>query len=355
MSAKRFRNVDYNLFEIRNVRAEVLTSDPGTNTAGRYHYRSDLGVLKFGTGSTYITLGRIDQMLTANPPTAALAVNAQEITGVADPTAAQSAATRNYVLTRKITDLTAPTTSVSFNSQKITSLADGTAASDAATVGQITAAAGGIAGKDSVRLATAAALPASTYANGTAGVGATLTENANGALTVDGVAAAVGDRILVKDQASGFQNGIYTVTATGSAGAVFVLTRAVDTDEATDVRGAYTFVEEGSTNQNTGWMMTTDAPYTMGTTALAWSKFTATSSTAAQFNVTGPTPDAATLTVTHNLGSRDVICQVYDASSFDDLTEAYNVVRTDANTITITTDSGNIGLNKLRVVVIKIS
>jgi hypothetical protein len=78
--------------------------------------------------------------------------------------------------------------------------------------------ASGINFHQSVRLATAAALPANTYTNGTSGVGATLTANANGALSVDGVAVAVGNRILVKNEAAGANNGVYVVTDTGSSG-----------------------------------------------------------------------------------------------------------------------------------------
>lgn len=80
-----------------------------------------------------------------------------------------------------------------------------------------------------VRLATNAALPACTQAG--AGVGATLTGNAVGILTVDGVNTVINDRILVKNQAAQDDNGIYKVTTEGTAGAAFVLTRATDFDQ----------------------------------------------------------------------------------------------------------------------------
>lgn len=98
------------------------------------------------------------------------------------------------------------------------------------------------------KLATTTALASVTYANGAAGAGATLTATANGALTVDGVAASVNDVILVKNQASTLQNGIYTVTATGSAGAPFVLTRAAYYNLTADIDlGDQTFVTGGAT------------------------------------------------------------------------------------------------------------
>ena len=110
-----------------------------------------------------------------------------------------------------------------------------TNATDAATKAYADAIAAGINWHESVELATATALPNSpTYDNGTSGVGSTLTATSNGRLSVDGVNATTGDRILVKDQATATQNGIYVVTAQGSAGATYLLTRATDHDGAND-------------------------------------------------------------------------------------------------------------------------
>src|SRR6185312_14610521 len=67
-----------------------------------------------------------------------------------------------------------------------------------------------------------------TYSNGTAGVGATLTAGSNGALTIDGYAVLLNDRVLVKNQASALQNGAYTLTTLGNGGVPYVLTRATD-------------------------------------------------------------------------------------------------------------------------------
>lgn len=84
-----------------------------------------------------------------------------------------------------------------------------------------------------VRLATTAALPACTAAG--AGVGKTLTANANGALSVDSQPVALNDRVLVKNQAATGDNGVYVVTAIGDAGTRFVLVRAIDFDETTEL------------------------------------------------------------------------------------------------------------------------
>jgi hypothetical protein len=149
--------------------------------------------------------------------------------------------------------------------------------------------ASGINFHQSVRLATAAALPANTYNNGTGGVGATLTANANGALSVDGVAVAVGNRILVKNEVAGANNGVYVVTDTGSSGGPgpgpggsnpYILTRATDFDSAgTGVdqidAGDFFLVTAGSTLANTSWVQQTPLPITVGTTAIVFSQFAA--------------------------------------------------------------------------------
>jgi hypothetical protein len=140
--------------------------------------------------------------------------------------------------------------------------------------------ASGINFHQSVRLATAAALPANTYNNGVSGVGATLTANANGALSVDGVAAVVGNRILVKNEAAGANNGVYTVTQVGSGAAPYILTRATDFDSAgTGVdqidAGDFFLVTAGSTQSNTSWVQQTPLPIVVGTTALTFTQFAA--------------------------------------------------------------------------------
>lgn len=147
---------------------------------------------------------------------------------------------------------------------------------DLSTPGQITISAtggGATDAKDSVNLATAAALPACTYDNGVDGEGATLTGDANGALTVDGEAVAVDDRILVKNQVAGEHNGIYTVTQTGNAGSPFILTRSDDCNTSSNITtGIYTFVVDGATNAEHGFVLTTESVIVVGTTVLAFAE-----------------------------------------------------------------------------------
>jgi hypothetical protein len=127
---------------------------------------------------------------------------------------------------------------------------------------------------DSCVASTTADLPASTYANGTAGVGATLTGDGNGALAAqDGVTLVVNERLLVKDQTAGLENGIYELTQVGDGSNPFILTRTTDADEADEQLGQFTFVEEGTLNADNGYVMTTNGPITMGTTALVYAQF----------------------------------------------------------------------------------
>jgi hypothetical protein len=126
--------------------------------------------------------------------------------------------------------------------------------------------------KQSCRLATTAALPSNTASG--SGPGKTLTAVANGALSVDSVATVQGDRVLVKDESTGADNGIYDVTDPGSAGSPYVLTRSEDADLDEEVTsGMFTWIEEGTTNAETFWVLTTVNPITVDTTALVFEKF----------------------------------------------------------------------------------
>jgi len=138
--------------------------------------------------------------------------------------------------------------------------------------------ASGINFHQSVRLATVAALPANTYNNGTSGVGATLTANANGALSVDGVAVVAANRILVKNEVAQANNGVYTVTQVGNGSTPYILTRATDFDSAgTGVdqidAGDFFLVTAGSTLANTSWVQQTPLPITVGTTGIVFLQF----------------------------------------------------------------------------------
>ena len=131
----------------------------------------------------------------------------------------------------------------------------------------------GLDTKPSCRVGTTADLVA-TYNNGTLGVGATLTADINGALSLDDVAPSVADRVLVKDQTDATENGIYVVTTVGDGSTDFVLTRATPEDQPAELSGgAFVFVEEGTSNANNGYTFTHTGSPTFGTTDLDVSQF----------------------------------------------------------------------------------
>ena len=164
---------------------------------------------------------------------------------------------------------------------QITGLPTPVNASDAATKQYVDNNASGIVPHTAAVLATAAALPANTYNNGTSGVGATLTATSNGALTVDGVVVSSANRIVVKNEAAPANNGIYTVTAVGDGSDPYVLTRATDANQpgtasATLIGfGTYVVVTAGTANAGTSWAVNSVVT-TMGTSAINWAQFSST-------------------------------------------------------------------------------
>jgi hypothetical protein len=153
--------------------------------------------------------------------------------------------------------------------------------------------------------ATAAALAANTYNNGTAGVGATLTGNAVGALTVDSNVVVVAQRILVKNEVASANNGVYVVTTVGDGSTAYVLTRAADyntvgTSSNQIGAGDYIYITAGTVNINTAWVQQTPAPITIGTTSIVFIQFGVTgaggTNTQVQYNASGVFAGSANLT-----------------------------------------------------------
>lgn len=167
-------------------------------------------------------------------------------------------------------------------SQSIINVPTPVNATDAVNKSYVDTLSQGISWKNPVRAATTAALATNTYANGTAGVGATLTATANGALAAqDGVTLIATNRLLVKNEATTANNGIYLVTQVGDSTHPYILTRATDDDQSTEQTAASVFIDEGSTLADTAYVQTTAQPITMGTTSITWTLFTSTQSTTA--------------------------------------------------------------------------
>jgi hypothetical protein len=122
-----------------------------------------------------------------------------------------------------------------------------------------------------------------TYNNGTAGVGATLTNaGTQVAFTPDGFVASVNDRILVYNQTNAAQNGVYTVTTVGSVSTNWVLTRATDADSyalkspTALGEGDAFFITSGNTGAGETYVCNTVGTITFGTTAITFTQISAT-------------------------------------------------------------------------------
>lgn len=151
--------------------------------------------------------------------------------------------------------------------------------------------------KDSVRFATTTALAASTRVTNTR------TANANGAFpAVDGVTAAVGNRFLDKDNATGVDRGLWQISSLGSGGAPWVITRTGDADSSSEVTsGMGMVVTEGTANGGKIFLLTTADPITLNTTSLTFAALSGGGVTAGN-GLTGTTtlsvlPEDTTITV----------------------------------------------------------
>ena len=221
MSKKFATNIDLLLNELQNAKIHIVATDPTSPQTGQIYYNSTINALKFYNGSGWVILGYLNQM----SATGAISANNNYITNVTDPVNPQDAATKNYV--------------------------------DNAIQG--------LKGKSAVLCATTTSITLS------------------GTQTIDGIAVNIGDRVLVKDQSTASQNGIYIV----SSG---TWTRATDVNTWNNLVGAFVFVEEGTTNADTGWLCAIDPGGTINSTAISWIQFsTAGQITASNLTGTGGT------------------------------------------------------------------
>ena len=251
---KFLNNVDLQKNELQNAKIQALATDPASPVAGQVYFNTADGRLKIYDGTTWrYASGLFTDADIATTAAIALSKLATDPLARANHTGTQTASTISdfdaQVQTNRLDEMSAPTASVSLNSQKITNLAEPTSASDAATKGYVDATAVGLDPKPSVLVAT--------------------TENItlSGTQTIDGVAVTSGDRVLVKNQSTGSENGIYVVS--GSA-----WTRSSDANTSAEVTaGMFVFVESGTVNADSGWILATDGAITLDTTSLSFVQF----------------------------------------------------------------------------------
>lgn len=164
---------------------------------------------------------------------------------------------------------------INMNSNIISNLPAPTNPGDAVNKAYADAIASGITVQGAVYAATTGANLNATYSNGVSGVGATLTNaGALAAFSLDSTSPPINSRILVKDQSSTFQNGIYTLTTVGSGAVAWILTRATDYDSVSEIQpGDLVVVNNGTVNASSSWLQTATVA-TIGTDPILFSQFT---------------------------------------------------------------------------------
>lgn len=256
MATKYLSNLDLVQNQILNGRFEVVGSDPNTgNFEGRLIYNSTEKVLKWYTGSAWRkVVHAVSSSTTAltsseSNGTVTLAV-ADVVPGGASGLMPGSDKTKLDNATASNTNSTLVLRDASGRFQATSPSAD----ADVATKSYVDAQRSGLDVKQSVRVATTGPQ--------------TLASDFEAGDEIDGVTLVAGDRILIKNQSTGSENGIYTVNSSGAP------TRSTDADSNTEVTpGMFTFIEEGTVNADSGWVLTTNGSINLGSTALTFAQF----------------------------------------------------------------------------------
>lgn len=344
-----FAPVDLKQNELRNAIVQNLGTAPSSPISGQVYYDTGSNAVLWYNGASWI-----------NPLSRSNHTGTQLAATISD--------FDTQVRTSRLDQMAAPTGSVSMNSQLLTNVASPVSATDAANKAYVDANIQGVTTKPSAKYTTTTTLPAYTYANGTSGVGATITGNSNGALTnQDGQSVSANDIILVKNETSTNQpyNGLYTVTQVGDASHPYILTRHVDMDSSAEFQGALIAVETGSTLAGSLWLCSNTSAVTVGTTNVTFTQLNSAAGYTAGngINIAGSTISAkagtgitvtsgginadttvlaqkysttigdgstTSFTITHSLGTQDVLIQVRQAAS------PYQVVYTDCEATSTT-------------------
>ena len=253
------------------VQSGSLANRPGAGTvdAGTIFYATDTYLFYYSDGSTWTQTNAFGTV-TAQTSYGAASADGSVTTyarsdhshgtpalGTATPNAISGAAggagSASTPSKEDHTHAFTPSQDLAMAGFKLTSLGTPTADTDAANKGYVDSVAQGLDTKASVVAATT-----------TDGILATAFADTQ---VVDGVTLATGNRILIKNQSTPTENGIYVVAASGAPA------RSTDMDDGTEFPSAYVFVEEGTVNADTGWVCTNNAPVTLGSTNIVWAQF----------------------------------------------------------------------------------
>lgn len=259
MATRFVTNLDLVQNQILNGRFESVASDPSTNNfEGRMIYNSTEDTIKVYTGSAWRKM--IHAVQSAGTYTDAITVTESNGTisiqlNLADTDSAGLLSSDFWNLLNGATSDATVSTLAKRDANGNLKVAEPTDPAHAATKAYVDAARSGLDVKQSVRAATTGPLTIATDLE----AGDTLDTT---------VTLVAGDRVLVKNQSSAAENGIYVVQTSGAA------VRATDFDSTAEVTpGAFTFVEEGTVNADSGWVLTTNGTITVGTTELAFAQF----------------------------------------------------------------------------------
>ena len=263
MSQKFLTNIDLNQNQLINATFEKLGTDPSSgNFEGRLIYNTATDTIKVYTGAAWKSLPHT--IVSGGGAGIAEALTVSESNGTVTLTLnvadTDSAGLLPAAMWQMLTDATSDATNsklVKRDSSGNAKVATPTDAAHIATKGYVDSARQGLDVKASVRVATTAAINLST--------------DLEAGDVIDGVTLVAGDRVLVKNQGTASENGIYVAVASGAASRSSDANGTADTGELTS--GTFTFVEAGTVNFDSGFVISTDGTITVGTTGITWTQF----------------------------------------------------------------------------------
>lgn len=262
MATKFLTNLDLNQNQILNGRFEVVATDPSSNNfEGRMIYNSTEDTIKVYSGSAWRKM--LHNVQSGGTHTDAITISESngQVTLTLNLADTDSAGLLSSAFWNDLTDATSDATAsklVKRDANGNIKVATPTDAAHAATKGYVDAARQGLDVKKSVRVATTVEVNLSTELE----AGDTLDTS---------VTLVAGDRVLVKNQSTASQNGIYVVQATGAAVRATDANGTADTGEVSG--GTFTFVEEGSVNADSGWVVSSNGAINVGTDPITWVQF----------------------------------------------------------------------------------